>query len=138
MGRPELSEDPRFATNVSRMANNDAIQQEVTAWVATRPRSEILKILDEFEVVSAGVNDARDIVADQHFRERTLVELTGSEILGSVLMPGPVLHLAGYRGPRYDGVPGIGQHTRETLGESLAMTEEELDALTAQGIIGPA
>ncbi|MGH3253991.1 MAG: CaiB/BaiF CoA transferase family protein [Streptosporangiaceae bacterium] len=137
MGRPELSEDPRFATNTARMANNDAIQREVTAWVATRPRSEILKVLDEFEVVSAGVNDARDIIADPHFRERTLVELTGNDVLGSVLMPGPVLHLAGYGGPRYNGVPGIGEHTRETLAESLAMTADELDVLTDLGIIGP-
>ena len=45
-------DDPRFATNPARMANNDAIQHEVRAWVATRPRAEVLKILDEFEVVS--------------------------------------------------------------------------------------
>ena len=36
MGRPELSEDPRFATNPARMANNDAIQ-EVVSRVGRRP-----------------------------------------------------------------------------------------------------
>jgi crotonobetainyl-CoA:carnitine CoA-transferase CaiB-like acyl-CoA transferase len=137
MGRPELSEDPRFATNQARMANNDAIQREVSSWVALRPRSEILRILDGFEVVSGPVNDAKDIVADPHFRERTLVELHGSNLLGSVLMPGPVLHLSGYPGPRYDGVPGIGEHTRAALAESLAMSSAELDDLARQQVIGP-
>jgi crotonobetainyl-CoA:carnitine CoA-transferase CaiB-like acyl-CoA transferase len=137
MGKPELSDDPRFTTNQARMANNDAIQEIVSAWVAERPRAEVLKILDAFEVVSAPVNDARDILADPHFRQRTLVELAGGEVLGQLLMPGPVLHLAGYSGPRYDGVPGIGEHTRLVLSESLGLTSGELDRLAGQGVIGP-
>jgi crotonobetainyl-CoA:carnitine CoA-transferase CaiB-like acyl-CoA transferase len=137
MGRPELSDDPRFATNQARMANNDAIQHEVTAWVAARPRGEILKILDEFEVVSAPVNNARDIVADPHFLDRTLVEVTGSEVLGPAVMPGPVLHLASYPGPDYDGVPRIGEHTRAVLAQALGLTPGELDALAGRGVIGP-
>lgn len=137
MGRPGLSDDPRFATNQARMANNDAIQHEVTAWVAARPRGEILKILDEFEVVSAPVNNARDIVADPHFLERTLVEVTGSEVLGAAVMPGPVLHLASYPGPDYDGVPRIGEHTRAVLAQALGLAPGELDALAGRGVIGP-
>lgn len=138
MGRPELIEDPRFATNADRMANNEAVQAEVTAWVASRPRDEILAVLDTFEVVSAPVNDASDVLADPHFRERTLVELTGNSILGSVLMPGPVLHLAGYEGPAYEGVPAIGEHTREVLADVLKLTETELDALAERRVTAPA
>jgi crotonobetainyl-CoA:carnitine CoA-transferase CaiB-like acyl-CoA transferase len=52
-------------------------------------------------------------------------------------MPGPVLHLSGYPGPRYDGVPGIGEHTRAALAESLAMSSAELDDLARQQVIGP-
>ncbi|MEU0486479.1 CoA transferase, partial [Streptosporangium sp. NPDC006013] len=119
MGRPEMIEDPRYATNAVRMEHNDELQGIVGAWVAARPRAEILAVLDKFEVVCSQVNDASDIVADPHFGERTLVELTGSEALGRVLTPGPVLHVRSYDGPRYDGVPAIGQHTREVLDELL-------------------
>ncbi len=81
------------------------------------------------------MNDARDIVADPHFRERTLVELTGSDVLGRVLMPGPVLHLRSYDGPTYDGVPSIGEHTREVLTDLAAVSPAELDELAAAGTI---
>jgi len=138
MGRPELSDDPRFATNEARMANNDAIQQEVSGWVAARPRAEVLKILDGFEVVSAAVNDARDIIADPHFSQRTLVNLTGSELLGAAVMPGPVLHMASYPGPAYDGVPAIGEHTKPVLAGALELTQAELDELARRGVIGAA
>jgi crotonobetainyl-CoA:carnitine CoA-transferase CaiB-like acyl-CoA transferase len=137
MGRPELSDDPRFATNQARMANNDAIQREVSGWVAGLPRAAALKILDDFEVVSAGVNDARDIVGDPHFAERTLVELTGSTLLGPAVMPGPVLHMASAPAPVYDGVPSVGEHTTSVLSGVLDLTSDELAGLSGRGVIGP-
>ena len=136
MGRPELIENPRYATNAVRMQHNDELQALVTGWVAERPRDEILKILDEYEVVCSQVNDASDIVKDQHYRERTLVELTGVEALGRVLMPGPVVHLHEYNGPGYDGVPAVGQHTDEVLSGLLGLDNAALDSLAGAGVIG--
>lgn len=135
MGRPELLADPRFATNAARLVHNDEIQAEVRAWVAARPREDILAVLDGHEVVSAPVNDARDILADPHFRERTLVELTGSAVLRGAVMPGPVLHLASSPKPAYDGVPGIGEHTGEVLTGLLDLPAAELAALRAAGTV---
>jgi len=134
MGRPDLPLDARFATNVARMEHNDEIQAEVSAWVARRPRDEILAVLEKHEVVASAVNDARDILADPHFRERTLVELTGSDVLGRVLMPGPVLHLASSGAPAYDGVPAIGEHTDDVLTELLGLDEDQLASLRALGV----
>jgi len=129
MGRPDLLADPRFATNTARMEHNEEIQAEVSGWVAARSRADVLAVLERHEVVASAVNDARDIVADPHFRERTLVEVTGSDVLGRVLMPGPVLHLAGSAAPGYDGVPAIGQHTDDVLSEVLGLDAGERAAL---------
>ena len=137
MGRPEFKDDPRYATNVARMANNDELQEHVKAWVALRPRAEVLADLDAHEVVAAAVNDARDIVEDPHFRERTLVELAGTA-LGKVLVPGPVLHMGSYAGPVYDGVPGIGEHTESALTGLLGISPDELDRLGSSDVVGPA
>lgn len=137
MGRPEFCDDPRFATNEARMAHNEELQGYVTKWVALRPREEVLADLDADEVVAAPVNDARDIVADPHFRERTLVELAGTA-LGDALVPGPVLHLNSYAGPVYDGVPEVGEHGATVLPELLGLSAQEMTTLGADGVIGPA
>jgi crotonobetainyl-CoA:carnitine CoA-transferase CaiB-like acyl-CoA transferase len=137
MGRPEFRDDPRFATNVARMENNEALQEHVTAWVAMRPRDAVLADLEAHEVVAAAVNDARDIVADPHFSERTLVGLAGTVLGGSALVPGPVLHMGSYEGPSYDGVPEIGEHTVAVLPELLGMDADVLAGLGAAGIVGP-
>ncbi|WZH52433.1 MAG: CoA transferase [Nocardioides alkalitolerans] len=134
MGRAEMIDDPRYATNEVRMQHNDELQEIVKAWVGERPRAEILADLDKFEVVCSQVNDASDIVEDPHFLDRTLVELTGSEALGRVLTPGPVLHVGSYAGPTYDGVPGIGEHTGAVLREVLGLDGAEVDRLVAAGV----
>src|SRR5690606_31085620 len=126
MGQPDLIKDPRFATNAARLANNELVQKQVSDWVGSLPRDQVLAILEEHEVVSSPVNDASDIVVDPHFLERTLVQITGNEKLKSVLMPGPVLHMSSYAGPEYHGVPEIGEHTHTVLAEEFEFSEAEL------------
>ena len=135
IGRADLLEDERFATNTARMRHDAELQEVVRAWVRSRPRDEVLEILDRFEVVAAAVNDSSDIVADPHFRERTLVDLAGT-ILGPVVMPGPVLHVASYLGPAYVGVPAIGEHTRQVLTDILHMSEDEQAELARRSVVG--
>ncbi|MFH5821903.1 CaiB/BaiF CoA transferase family protein [Georgenia sp. AZ-5] len=135
MARPEMKTDPRFATNAARMQNNELVQEVVRGWVGSMSRDQVLRILGDADVVAAAVNDASDIAADPHFRYRTLAELTGSA-LGSGIVPGPVLHLEGYAGPAYDGVPEVGQHTREVLSEVAGMAAEEVQNLADDGVLG--
>lgn len=134
MGRPGLKTDERYATNVARMANNENLQEIVIEWVGSKPRHEVLAVLDEFEVVAAPVNDACDITEDPHFAERTLVELANT-VLGPALMPGPILHVRDYAGPAYDGVPTVGQHTRDVLVDELGLPDYTLSALVADRVV---
>jgi crotonobetainyl-CoA:carnitine CoA-transferase CaiB-like acyl-CoA transferase len=134
MERPDLKTDKRYATNVARMTNNESLQAIVVDWVGARPRDEVLRILDEFEVVAAAVNDAKDVTEDAHFRERTLVDLANT-VLGPALMPGPILHLADCIEPTYDGVPTIGQHTYEVLVDELGLDPGSVAKLVANGVV---
>lgn len=134
MGRPDLRDDERYATNAARMANNGSMQQIVIDWVRSHPRDEALTILDKHEVVAAAVNDAKDVSEDPHFSERTLVELAGT-VLGPAVMPGPILHVDGYDGPRYDGVPAVGEHTREVLVGELGLDPDHVERLESDGVV---
>jgi len=87
MDRPDIIKDPRYATNAARMEHNEDMQKIVSEWVQTQPRTDILAILESHDVVAAGVNDARDVTEDPNFSERTLVDLTGSDLLGRSKCP---------------------------------------------------
>lgn len=135
MERPDIIEDPRYATNAARMEHNDEMQEIVSSWVASKPRAEILEILDAKDVVAAAVNDASDITEDPHFLERTLVEIRDNAALGRVMMPGPILHVSSYEGPEYVGVPEIGEHTSEVLQSMLGMSDAEVAELASEGVV---
>jgi crotonobetainyl-CoA:carnitine CoA-transferase CaiB-like acyl-CoA transferase len=134
MERPDLKADPRYATNVARMSNNDSLQAIVIDWIKGRRRDEALAILEKFEVVAAAVNDASDIAHDPHFVDRTLRSITNT-VFGDTLVPGPVLHMDGYDGPEYDGFPEIGQDTEAVLTEVLGMDIEEINSLRAERVV---
>jgi crotonobetainyl-CoA:carnitine CoA-transferase CaiB-like acyl-CoA transferase len=134
MGREDLKDDSRYSTNEARMANNESLQALVVDWVGERPRDESLTILEKFEVVAAPVNDSRDITLDPHFAQRTLMSLTGTALGDGALVPGPILHVDGYDGPSYDGVPEIGEHTREVLAE-IGLDDDTVARLVAQGVV---
>lgn len=116
------------------MANNEAMQQIVIDWVKSYPRDKALAILEEHEVVAAAVNDAKDVTEDPHFSERTLVDLANT-VLGPALMPGPILHVKDYAGPAYDGVPAVGEHTREVLVDSLGLDAATVAELASRGVV---
>ena len=135
MERPDLKTDPRYATNVARMRNNTSLQQIVIDWIGARKRDEVLEIFERFDVVGAAVNDARDITQDPHFLDRTLTRLTNTIFGDAALVPGPILHVDGYDGPVYDGVPAVGEHTREVLSGELGVPDAELAELAAAGVV---
>lgn len=137
MGKPEMKTDERYATNTARMENNSELQEIVKAWVGSMPRQQVLDTLEEYEVVGAAVNDSSDIIEDPHFLERTLMNLSGT-VLGSALVPGPILHASNSAKPSYDGVPEVGEHTATVLRDSLGKNSAELQQLVVDGVIAGA
>jgi crotonobetainyl-CoA:carnitine CoA-transferase CaiB-like acyl-CoA transferase len=72
MGRPELADDERFATNGDRLANRPALNAEITAWTAARRTSDVVAILGG--VVPVGpVNDMAAIWDDPHVSARGML-----------------------------------------------------------------
>ncbi len=133
MDRPELAEDPRYATHSARGEHEDELDEIIGAWAAARTAAELDRILAEAGVVSAPVYTAEDILGDPHFRERGLVIEVDDEVHGELAMPGVV--------PLLEGTPGsvrqaarwqIGADTAEVLG-AIGVEQERLARLVARG-----
>ncbi len=114
IGRPELAEDERFATNPERVANREALISELQREFGERPADEWADELRASGVPSGPVNTLADVLADEH--------LLGSGMLQDLYHPsaGPLKMLAspilidGERLPIRRPPPTLGQHTDET------------------------
>ncbi|MFH8570509.1 CaiB/BaiF CoA transferase family protein [Streptomyces sp. NPDC017993] len=132
LGRPELNDDPRFATGSDRVVHRDALNAIIAERFADCAAADILKSLDEIGIACAGVNSLTE------FLEHPVLE--GRDRWRDVAVPGatvqallPPADLAGLTA-RMDPVPAVGEHTEAVL-TALGHSPEYLAALRADGTI---
>lgn len=137
MERPDLVDDPRFATHTARGRHQDEIDAIVAAWAAERDADELTRVLEAAGVVVGPVNTVADVVRDPQFLARDMLLPHHDEALGrDVLGPGVVPRLEGTPGSvRWAGPARPGTHNTEVFGGLLGLTGAELDALAAEQIV---
>ena len=59
--RPELADDPRFATNSARIEHIDALREEINAVFGQHTRRELFALLDDAEIAFGNINDVSDL-----------------------------------------------------------------------------
>ncbi|WP_370679429.1 CaiB/BaiF CoA transferase family protein [Comamonas sp. GB3 AK4-5] len=61
-----LADDPRYATNVQRIAHREALCERISELLSTSPRSHWLQALEHAGVPCGPVNDLEDVFSDPH------------------------------------------------------------------------
>lgn len=135
LGQPELATDPRFATNGARLANAEALDDLIQAFVGQQSLDEVLSAFEKHHVTGGPVYDIRDILNDPHFRERDTVVEVDDPKHGRLRMHNVVLRLSGSPGAvRWTG-PAMGQHNREIYRDRLGLSEAQLQELRRDKVI---
>jgi len=136
MGRPELIEDPRFATMRDRAKNRFELAAIVEAWMQGQPSTEaVLKILEEHRVAAAPVMSVVDTVTHPHFKARNMIRTVPDPILGEVMIPGFPLKFSAFPKPLDISAPLLGEHGAEVLRAQLGLTDAEIAELRSQGVL---
>jgi crotonobetainyl-CoA:carnitine CoA-transferase CaiB-like acyl-CoA transferase len=107
LGRPELAEDPRFATNAKRVENRRMIVGLIEEEVAKRSTAEVRKLMDEHGVPNAPVQRIDQVVHDEHVGALGIIQSGPGGALRTLGLP---LRFDGVR-PAYErGAPRLGEH----------------------------
>ncbi len=135
IGRPDLRDDPRFASAADRRDNSDALAERIAAWTSQREKREVMRILGEAGVPCGAVLDTQDIYEDPHLNARGFVKTVEHETLGEVRLLGWPPRMSASDVP-LTASPLLGQHTQEVLTADLGLADAELAELAEAGVIG--
>ena len=134
IGRPDLIENPEFATIPARVKNTAKVYEVTEAFTSQHSKAELMEIFGG-KVPFSPIMDAKDIHNDPHFAARQMlvpIEHPGTDEKFNTIgvtaklsrTPGAVRHRA----------PTLGEHTDAVLQEA-GFSKDDLERLHSQNII---
>lgn len=134
VGRPELVDEPWFATGADRARHADVLDAAVGDWIARRTRAEVLAAFEKAEAAVAPIQDVRDVMEDPQYQALDTITTVDDPELGPLRMQNVLFRLSATPGAiRWTGRPH-GADTDPVLAE-LGLSEAELTALREAGAL---
>lgn len=134
MQMPEMSKDPRFASNPKRVQHLEALDALVADWFTAQTWQALSQALETNGVPFSKIYSIADVVEDPHLRAREAIVRLQDDELGSIPAPAAVPRFSGYSVPTQRTGPATGEHNTQLYG-ALGLTETDLAALRAQQVI---
>lgn len=134
LGREELIEDERFATNPDRMENRAELVEELERSTREKSTDEWIEILFEAGFPAGPIYNYEQVFEDPHTLAREMMVEMDHPVEGKVKGLGIPVKLSETPGRIRRAAPLLGEQTEETLKE-LGYSEEEIADLRERNVI---
>ena len=132
VGRPELADEPWFATGAGRVEHADLLDEVVGEWIARHTRDEVVETFEHAEAAVAPIYDASDIVDDPQYQALGTIQTVDDPDLGALQMHNVLFRLSETPGAiRWSG-RAHGEDTDDVLAE---LGVDDVDGLRERGVI---
>jgi itaconate CoA-transferase len=128
--RPELADDPRFATNAARVAARAELGREIEAALSAHSPDDVLALLDAAQIANARLNTVGDLLTHPQLEHRWAEVASPAGPIRALPFP---VDIGGAK-PAFSPIPAVGEHTGAILAE-LGLTEDEIAALRSSGTV---
>lgn len=135
VGREDLAAEPWFDSASARASHRESLDAIVADWVARRSRDDALAAFRDAGAAAAPIYDIADLMADPQVRWRGSIVDVPDEDLGVLAMQNTVFRFSrSLAGIRHAG-RAIGADNRDVYGGLLGLSTQEIEALSAEGVI---
>jgi crotonobetainyl-CoA:carnitine CoA-transferase CaiB-like acyl-CoA transferase len=135
MGRPESLADPQLETLMGRVMNQKKVDDALAAFFADKKKIDVAVEAQRRGIPVTPLLRPGEVLANEHTAARrtfTELEVAPGE---RAQFPSGYFEIDGERVGAREPAPRPGQHNREVWVEHVGLSEPELDALRAQGVI---
>ncbi|HEU5463335.1 MAG TPA: CaiB/BaiF CoA-transferase family protein [Candidatus Binatia bacterium] len=130
--KPELLQDPRFATVEGRRKNRAVLEQEIEATIIEKDHRHWLDQLKKAQLPHGIVRGIAQVLAHPQVVARKLIREAESPV-GTVPVVANALKMSASEA-RYDRIPALGEDTAAILGE-LGYRDDEIASLRRERVI---
>ena len=123
MGRPDLAVNDRYATHVSRGEHERELDAIIADWTSTMSSDDLLALLRAHTVPAGRVYTAADMLSDEHYAARAMIERHVSRTGVDTPMLGVVPKFSRTPGSIADVGPNLGEHTDYIRGQKSSSKE---------------
>ncbi|CAG9183137.1 Succinyl-CoA--L-malate CoA-transferase beta subunit [Cupriavidus laharis] len=134
IGKPELADDPRFATNPARVQNLESLDGIIGDWFAAHDYQAVAAALNAREIPFSKIFSIADILEDPHFRARQAIVRLPDPDLGSIPAPCQVPRFSGYAPEPPRTGPAVGEHNEEIYA-AVGLTRQDMERLRGAGVL---
>ena len=134
MGRPQLTEDAKFADNKSRVENQEELDSLIQSWVENMNPDTALKVLDEENIAAGPIYSVKEMFEDPQYLARELFETTSVDD-NSLKIPAIIPRLSHTPGRTDFPGPTLGKFNKEIYENLLGLDDNTLKTLESEGVI---
>jgi crotonobetainyl-CoA:carnitine CoA-transferase CaiB-like acyl-CoA transferase len=135
LGRPDLENDPRFATEEKRLDKSAVLVAIFDDIFLERTRQEWLDIFSEYDLFCCGVNSFLELEHYPQIIENGYLMDFDHPTLGKIKIPGYPIHFNGNSLQASRAAPDLGEHTDEILTEVGEYSRAEIERFREDGVI---
>jgi len=133
--RPELINDPEFATNPRRVTNRPALEKVLADVFRQRPMEEWVQRLRSAGIPCSPVLNFEEVAADPQAKVRDMFPMLAHPIAGSQRITGTPIKLSETPGSPGPAAPRLGENTVDILQELLHCDEQNIRSLLDAKVI---
>ena len=111
------------------------IDASINAWSETITKGHAAEMGLPAGVPAGPMLTAVGQISDPHLRARGYLVAIDQPPIGGLVLEGAAFHATGMVGPDIRPAPGLGEHTRDIAAGLLGLSDAEIDALVAEGVL---
>ncbi len=136
IGRPDLTDDPRYRTNADRERNRASLIATLQEAFLTKTYQEWEALLLASGIPVGAINTLAEVLDHPQVKARNAIFEVEHPVTGPVKMVGVPIRMSETPGAVRGPAPLLGEHTDDVLDRVLGLTEAERASLRAAGVIG--
>ena len=134
IGKPELIEDPEFATPQARIDKLERCFGLIEEWTQTRGKWEVLAAMNKQDIPCGPIMSTKELIEDESLRSRGMVVEVAHPERGNFTTLGCPMMLSDSPVEVFSS-PLLGEHTEEILAEVMGYDKARVEQLREEGVV---